>query len=388
MPVTILELDKVAKHYGADNTAVADVSFSIEKGEFIALMGPSGCGKTTTLRMIAGLEQPSAGDIRLWGRRMNDDAPWDRDTPLVWQNYALFPFLSVRKNVEFGLKQRGIAAHRRKEKAEEWLSRMGLAEFANRLPSQLSGGQKQRVALARALATEPEVLLLDEPLSALDPHLKVKMQSELVRLHRELGITFVCVTHSHSEAFAMADRVVIMNEGRVQQIGSPRDIHRQAANRFVAEFLGGSNLFRGRVVTRESSGVIVDTEIGHIRVSVAVDAETRLHAETTLVIATDRIGISRTATARDNEIVAKVSTLEYIGAAVTFFMETDSGVEFGAQISSREFDENPIAVGETVFASWSADSGYLLYDACVAYDAHDTTGAALHKRFTYYGATS
>ena len=170
--------------------AVADVSLAIQKGEFIAMMGPSGCGKTTTLRMIAGLDRPTQGDIRMWGRSLLDDPPWERDTPLVWQSCALFPFLSVRKNIEFGLKQRRVLAGPRRAKADEWMRCMGMLKLAERLPARLSGGQRQRVALARALATEPEVLLLDEPLSA-----------NAVRTRA--AASFICVTHSHSEAFAM-----------------------------------------------------------------------------------------------------------------------------------------------------------------------------------------
>jgi ABC-type nitrate/sulfonate/bicarbonate transport system ATPase subunit len=181
--VLMLELDRLAKHFGRQ-IAVADVSLNVEKGEFVALMGPSGCGKTTLLRMIAGLDKPTAGEIRLWGRRTNEDEPWRRDAPLVWQNYALFPFLNVRKNIEFGLKHRGVPAAARRKKASEWMERFGIGALGERSTTQLSGGQRQRVALARALVTEPEMLLLDEPLSALDPHLKVRMQSELVRLHQ------------------------------------------------------------------------------------------------------------------------------------------------------------------------------------------------------------
>jgi spermidine/putrescine transport system ATP-binding protein len=254
MTSAMLELDGLEKRFG-NTVAVADVSFSVLKGEFVAIMGASGCGKTTTLRMIAGLDKPTAGEIRLWGRRLNDDEPWERDTPLVWQSYALFPFLSVRKNVEFGLKQRGLPAPARRAKADEWLARLGIAELAERSTDQLSGGQRQRVALARALVLEPEMLLLDEPLSSLDPHLRVRMQAELVRLHRELKITFIYVTHHQSEAFAMADRVVIMNEGRIQQIGSPQEIFRRPLNRLVAEFIGANNILPGTIVEQNAETV-------------------------------------------------------------------------------------------------------------------------------------
>jgi spermidine/putrescine transport system ATP-binding protein len=357
MTATLLEIDRVAKRYG-DQTVVHDVSLAITKGEFVALMGPSGCGKTTTLRMIAGLEKPDSGEIRISGRRVNDDPAWARDTPMVWQSYALFPFLSVRRNVEFGLKQRRTPAAERRRKAGEWMERMGIAQLAERSSSQLSGGQRQRVALARALATEPEILLLDEPLSALDPHLKVKMQSELVRLHRELGITFVCVTHSPSEAFAMADRVVIMNAGRMEQVGTPRDIYRRASTRFVAEFIGGSNLIEGSV-RRDGSGIgaIIDTALGSIRTADTGDVT---GDRATLVLAADRIAVSRLAQGRENEVGGRVATLEFVGSAVTVFIETAGGVELLAQLSSRDLDAMPLAVGDAVYASWPADAGHLL----------------------------
>ena len=192
-----LTLTQLEKRYG-DALAVNRIDLTVGKGEFIAIMGPSGCGKTTTLRMIAGLEQPTAGEIRLRGRLINEDMPWRRDTPLVWQSLALFPFMSVLKNVEFGLKMRGVAAAERRRRAMQWLERLDIAAFADRDVTRLSGGQRQRVALARALVTEPEILLLDEPLSALDAHLVVRMQAELIRLHASWA--------SHSSTLRTASR--------------------------------------------------------------------------------------------------------------------------------------------------------------------------------------
>jgi spermidine/putrescine transport system ATP-binding protein len=360
MAVTMFELQDVAKRYDG-HIAVADVSLTIDKGEFVALMGPSGCGKTTTLRMIAGLDRPSAGDIRMWGRSLIDDPPWARDTPLVWQSYALFPFLSVRRNVEFGLKQRGAPAAVRRAKADDWMGRMGITELADRSPAQLSGGQRQRVALARALATEPEVLLLDEPLSALDPHLKVKMQAELVRLHRELGITFICVTHSHSEAFAMADRVVIMNEGRVQQVGTPRDIYRRAGNRFVAEFIGGNNILPGSVRSVEGVQVVIETGVGLITAEPQGSIPVSVGQSTTLVVAVDRIAITRAQPPEPaNTVAARVATLEFIGSTVMVFLDAANGFVLQAQTSLRDLEAAPLAVGDAVLAHWSPRDGYFL----------------------------
>ncbi len=359
MAETILELQDVSKSFG-DYKAVTDVSLMIEKGEFIAIMGPSGCGKTTTLRMIAGLDTPTKGQIRLWNRDVSQDAPWERDTPLVWQNYALFPFMTVHRNVEFGLKQRGMPTRERAAKAEEWMTRMGIAQFSARMPGQLSGGQKQRVALARALATEPQILLLDEPLSALDPHLKVSMQAELVRLHRELGITFVCVTHSHSEAVAMADRVVIMNRGSVQQVGPPREIHRRAQNRFVAEFLGASNILDVTVSGRKGNEIVAESRFGILRIPAGGHPDFAPGHPLALVVATDQVELSRTPDQRNNQIHGRIATLEVLGASITAIVDVGHGTLLKSQLSSRDREADALAIGDEVYVSWSPNRGYIV----------------------------
>ncbi len=273
----------VEKRFG-DFVAVKRMNFEIYRGEFLALMGPSGCGKTTTLRMLAGLERPSEGDIQLEGKSLLDVKPHERDTPMVWQSLALFPFLNVRQNVEFGLKMRGQDAASRRRKALDWIDRLGIGEFAERDVNSLSGGQRQRVALARALVTEPRILLLDEPLSALDAHLVIRMQSVLTKLQKELGITFLYVTHSQSEAFAMADRVAIMTHGEVAQIGKPRDIYRTPTTRFVAEFVGRNNIFSGTV---EIGGTIA-TPVGRLMVDPSLEAGEQV----SFVVAADRMSVA------------------------------------------------------------------------------------------------
>ena len=267
-PLVVFE--GVTRRFG-DTVAVERMDLAIGEGEFVAIMGSSGCGKTTTLRMLAGLERPSEGEIRIEGRRVNELSPAERDTPMVWQTLALFPFLDVRRNVEFGLRMRGIPAPARREKAMAWLDRMEIAELADRDVAQLSGGQRQRVALARALVTEPRILLLDEPMSALDANLVVRMQAVLARLQRDLGITFVYVTHSQSEAFAMADRVVIMSRGVVEQIGTPQQVYRSPANRFVAEFVGANNIISGIVTDYREGVVTAETALGMLRATVTGD---------------------------------------------------------------------------------------------------------------------
>lgn len=356
MSVVMLELDDLHKSFG-ESKAVDGVSLTVNKGEFIAIMGPSGCGKTSLLRMIAGLDTPTRGEIRLWKRRINEEPAWERDAPLVWQSYALFPLMSVQKNVEFGLKQRGVPKDRRIKKAQEWMERMGILEFAHRRTDQLSGGQRQRVALARALANEPEMLLLDEPLSALDPHLRIRMQAELVRLHRELNITFIYITHSQSEAFAMADRVVVMNQGKIQQVAAPQEMYKAPANRFVAEFIGGKNIFSGEL-RKGADGLRFST--AHREISVVDEHTDAFDKPAYLVVPADRIELSSQPLGTGNEIRAQISTVEIMGSNATLHLESDAGEELQVQTTMRELDSNDFQVGTAVIARWQAQDGLLL----------------------------
>lgn len=358
----LLVFDKVVKRFG-DFTAVKEMTLSIGKGEFVAIMGPSGCGKTTTLRMLAGLEQPTEGEIRLDGRVMNDVKPHERDTPMVWQSLALFPFLTARENVEFGLKMRGINSAERRDKALLWLDRLGMSEFTERDISTLSGGQKQRVALARSLVTEPQILLLDEPLSALDAHLVIRMQSVLTNLQRELGITFVYVTHSQSEAFAMADRVVIMSQGEVAQIGEPKDIYRAPANRFVAEFVGRNNIISGKVKSRTKGKVVIDAPSATFSVAAAAGALPKTGDNATFVISADLVKLSVTKPKSENMVPASLISEEFIGSVVTLFLESADGQEFKVQVQERELATLDLKSTKTFYLSWPASSAHLLTGA-------------------------
>ena len=357
MSEPLLTLNQLTKRYG-DAEAVRGIDLSIEQGEFVAIMGPSGCGKTTTLRMIAGLEVPSSGEIRLRSRLMNDVKPWERDTPLVWQSLALFPFLTVLKNVEFGLKMRGVAADERRKRAMHWLERLGIAEFAQRNVAQLSGGQRQRVALARALVTEPEILLLDEPMSALDAHLVVRMQGELTRLHRELGITFFYVTHSQSEAFAMASRVVIMNNGRIEQAGSAKDVYRSPANRFVAGFVGTNNILRGRIEAVADGKATVSTPAGKLTAAVPAGRSLTVGGEIDYVVSADSIGIGNAAA--ENVAQCTLVSEQFVGSVVTLFCELTPGVEFRVQKPQREMVGLELTPGGPIRLGWNAANAYLL----------------------------
>jgi spermidine/putrescine transport system ATP-binding protein len=351
MAEPLVVFENVVKRF--DNfEAVKRMNFEIHEGEFLAFMGPSGCGKTTTLRMLAGLEEPSEGDIRLAGKSLLHVKPHERDTPMVWQSLALFPFLNARENVEFGLKMRGVDAPNRTRRAMDWLDRMGIAEFAERNVNSLSGGQRQRVALARALVTEPKILLLDEPLSALDAHLVIRMQGVLTKLQRELGITFVYVTHSQSEAFAMADRVVIMSKGEIAQIGSARDIYRTPANRFVAEFVGRNNIFSGRGLGKKQ----IATEAGNFGVGEDVAKD----AAVTFVVAADLMIPSFSKPKSGNVVEAQLISEEFVGSMVTLFLETRSGMELKVQVQERALADFKREPGQTLYLAFDPAHAHVL----------------------------
>ncbi len=258
---TVLELRQLRKHFAGKShaeaaLAVDDVSLSVQRGSFFSLLGPSGCGKTTTLRLVAGFEQPTSGEVLLNGHPLTGRPPYQRNVSTVFQNYALFPHLTVQQNVEFGLRHfRNLPAPVRSQRAAEALDMVQLGAKAGRLPAQLSGGERQRVALARSLVLEPEVLLLDEPLSALDPNLRKQMRAELKCLQRRVGVTFLFITHDQEEALELSDSIAVMNRGRVEQVGTPQDVYLRPASRFVAGFLGAVNWINGIGVRPEATRI-------------------------------------------------------------------------------------------------------------------------------------
>jgi ABC-type Fe3+/spermidine/putrescine transport system ATPase subunit len=314
MPVSSIEVKDLTKSFG-ETRVVGPVSLRIESGEFVSLLGPSGCGKTTTLRMIAGFEQPSTGTIHIGDRIANDIPVERRGVGLVFQSYALFPHLSVAGNVEFGLRLRGESAAGRGRKVAEMLKLVGLEGLEARLPRQLSGGQQQRVALARALAVRPSVLLFDEPLSNLDLKLREQMRDEIRRLRRALGITAIYVTHDQGEAMAMSDRIAVMNRGVIEQIGTPADVYERPATLFVARFIGQCNVLQGRF----------DQDGGEIPVFVT-DGGTRLRMGTdssrfamkpgelsNVVIRPEAVNIDFQAAAGINRFQARIEDVVYLG---------------------------------------------------------------------------
>jgi putative spermidine/putrescine transport system ATP-binding protein len=317
----LLELVQLTKMFGTV-TAVDAINLKIPAGSYCCLLGPSGCGKTSTLRMIAGHESVSSGDIIVGAKNVTDLAPAERSTAMMFQSYALFPHLSVIDNVAFALKMRGVAKAERHAEAKKLLELVDMQAYAARLPGQLSGGQQQRVALARALITSPSILLLDEPLSALDPFLRLRMRAELKRLQRELGITFIHVTHGQDEAMALADIVVLMNAGRIEQQGSPREIFNHPRTEFTAKFIGGHNV-------------------------IAVGEET-------FAVRNDRLMLKRAGEAVDGPAIAgTVSEVEYQGTYVMVTIAAEAGVEISAQLSEGQYDAANYRVGEHVLATWN-----------------------------------
>ncbi len=351
-----IDIVSVSKVYGT-TTAVEAISLKIPGGTYCCLLGPSGCGKTSTLRMIAGHETISSGDIRLGNTVVTDLPPARRGTAMMFQSYALFPHLDLADNVAFSLKMKGAPKEERRAKAMTMLELMELQSYATRRPAQLSGGQQQRVALARALVTDPQALLLDEPLSALDPFLKVRMRAELKKLQTSLGITFVHVTHSQEEAMALADLIVVMNDGRIEQAAAPRVVFEQPATAFVARFMGDHNVVSGRVTAHHDGiatvGVSPDTSF------IAVDGVNSLDEVADLAIRTDRVRVGH-GDGRGLGFTGEVTNIEYRGASVKLSVAGAGIDDFTAILRDSEFFANPIRVGEQLPLCWDKEDVILL----------------------------
>ena len=330
-----IELVALTKRYG-ETLAVDKINLRIPAGAYCCLLGPSGCGKTTTLRMIAGHEATSEGDVILGSENITDLPPAARGTAMMFQSYALFPHLDCIDNVAFSLKMRGVNKETRQARALELLKRVQMEPYAKRLPAQLSGGQQQRVALARALITDPQVLLLDEPLSALDPFLRVKMREELKALQTKLGISFIHVTHSQDEAMALADLVVVMNHGRIEQAAPPREIFNKPASAFVARFIGGHNVI---------PAVVARAKGGSGFVAIRADRIT-LQPGPAPVDATSLSGVTR--------------SVEYLGATVQVGIDVAGLDPLSAVVSESRFDANPVAPGQPVVLSWMPKDVHVL----------------------------
>jgi putative spermidine/putrescine transport system ATP-binding protein len=313
-----VRIDRLTKHFG-DFVAVRQVSLEIARGEIFCLLGGSGCGKTTLLRMLAGFEAPTEGSIFIDGVDVTQVPPYERPVNMMFQSYALFPHLTVLDNVAFALKMRGIDRTTRHKRAGELLELVAMSQYAARLPAQLSGGQQQRVALARALITEPQILLLDEPLSALDPFLRVKMRGELKRLQRELGISFIQVTHGQEEAMALADHIVVMNQGKIEQQGSARDIFHHPRTEFVARFIGGHNVL-------SDAGSLIAVRADQLGIVPFVDGA--------------------------YGAPALLTQTEYQGSYVAVSLTLDDGTALFSHVPESTFDVHPFRPGDRVLVTW------------------------------------
>ena len=330
-----IELVALTKRYGA-TAAVDSINLKIPAGSYCCLLGPSGCGKTTTLRMIAGHEEASEGDIILGSENITNLPPAARGTAMMFQSYALFPHLDCTDNVAFSLKMRGVDKDKRRGQALDMLKRVQMETMAKRLPSQLSGGQQQRVALARALITDPQVLLLDEPLSALDPFLRIKMREELKGLQTRLGISFIHVTHSQDEAMALADLVVVMNGGKIEQAASAREVFNRPASAFVAKFIGGHNVIPAAVARSKGEGKFV-------------------------AIRADRITVVPGSAPTDASSLSGVArSVEYLGATVQVGIDVPGLEPLSAVLSEQRFDSAPVVPGQAVTLSWMPGDVHVL----------------------------
>ncbi|MBT8768551.1 ABC transporter ATP-binding protein [Metapseudomonas boanensis] len=329
-----VQFTQVSRQFG-EVKAVDRVSIDIKDGEFFSMLGPSGSGKTTCLRLIAGFEQPSSGSIRIHGEEAAGLPPYQRDVNTVFQDYALFPHMNVRDNVAYGLKVKGVARAERLARAEEALGMVALAGYGERKPAQLSGGQRQRVALARALVNRPRVLLLDEPLGALDLKLREQMQSELKKLQRQLGITFIFVTHDQGEALSMSDRVAVFNKGRIEQVDTPRNLYMKPATPFVAEFVGTSNVLRGDLA-RQLTGLAQPFSIRpeHIRFAMGEAASSEV------------------------EISGLLHDIQYQGAATRYEIRLDNGQNLCVSHANSQWQDtvSPHQPGQRVTARWARDA--------------------------------
>ena len=356
-----LDLVGLTKIFAGGIAAVEDVNLHVDHGEYVVLLGPSGCGKTTTLRMIGGHEYPTEGDIVLDGQSLVDLPPHKRPTTTVFQHFALFPHRTSLQNVEFGLKMHGVGKAERRKLALEALEMVGLAGFAERKPGALSGGQQQRVALARVLVTKPKALLLDEPLGDLDRLLQLRMRVELRNLQRELGLMFIHVTHNQEEALSMADRIVVMNEARIQQVADPLTIATKPATEIVARFMGDNNIIRGKVTEREGDRLIIEDD-QHVRASVhAPGARHAVGDPAMLAIraAAVTVGMNGSALVGLNAAECEIVFVEFLGDLVKLHLLT-GGERMLAKVGAEQYPALRGREGQQIWISWKEEDGQLL----------------------------
>ncbi|HRW09586.1 MAG TPA: ABC transporter ATP-binding protein [Caldilineaceae bacterium] len=366
-PVAV-ELRKIVKQFpdGANGvfTAVDHVDLQIYDGEFFSLLGPSGCGKTTTLRMIAGLELPTSGNIVIHGKEMANEPAFRRPVNTVFQRYALFPHMSVRDNVAFGLRMRKTGRREIEERVNEVLKLVRLETMGSRRPDQLSGGQQQRVALARALVNRPEVLLLDEPLAALDLKLRQAMREELKRIQKQVGITFIFVTHDQEEALTMSDRIAVMNDGVVLQVGKPYDIYEDPTTRFVADFIGETNFLTGTLIGGDGQRFTVNLDNGAQTIVNCDVMQAQPGARVTIAIRPEKIflGAGAAPDAQENSYTGRVEEIIYIGTDTYYHIRLAGDLLVVARQQNQDYTGKAamLAEGDTAYISWRAHNASLL----------------------------
>ncbi len=364
-PPPHLRIERLVKRFSPGAApAVDDVSFDVPGGAFFALLGPSGCGKTTLLRLLAGFERPDEGRILIAGSDMADVPPYRRPVNMMFQSYALFPHMSVAENVAFGLKQEKCPRAEIAQRVAAMLDLVKLTRLAERRPKQLSGGEQQRVALARALVKEPKLLLLDEPLTALDRKLREETRYELVRIQERVGITFLMVTHDQEEAMSMASKVAVMHEGRIAQFGTPRDVYEAPASRFVADFLGAVNLFAGMVIQSHEGWIFIDSE--EARTALAIEHEPLQPGHPVVVaVRPEKIVFADAAIAtgtpgRANTLAGRVDSVSYRGEASTYRVAVAGGKLVRVTMPNQARAGGSFAAGDTVSLSWRADAALVL----------------------------
>ena len=359
-----LEFRNVSKTFG-DVSAVDDVTLQVRRGEFLSLLGPSGCGKTTSLRLVAGFEQPTRGQIFLNAQPVGGVPPYRRNVNTVFQHYALFPHMNVMDNVAFGLRMKRLAASQISQRVNRMLALVELPDVGKRLPHQLSGGQQQRIALARALVNEPTVLLLDEPLGALDLKVRRRMQQELKRIHQEVGVTFVYVTHDQEEALTMSDRIAVMNSGRIEQLDTPSAIYERPSSSFVADFIGMMNVMRGVVERHEERFVIVRTRDGMLFRGVTTQWISE-GTEVEVAVRPEKIHLSQHAPMpAENCLEGRVAQIVYQGASTEYYVALASGsrLRVVAQNTSADAGEALADRGAPVFVHWATNATLVMVAA-------------------------
>ncbi|SHE96481.1 putrescine transport system ATP-binding protein [Kaistia soli DSM 19436] len=357
-----IEFRNVTRSFG-DFTAVDNLSLKIYEREFFALLGPSGCGKTTLMRMLAGFDAPTSGEVLLDGQNLAGIPPYKRPTNMMFQSYALFPHMTVWDNIAFGLKQDGMPKADIAKRVEEMLHLVKLETFAKRKPHQLSGGQRQRVALARSLAKKPKVLLLDEPLGALDKKLREETQFELIDLQQRLGMTFLIVTHDQEEAMTVADRIAVMNHGKIVQVATPAEIYEQPNSRYVADFIGEINVLEGRVSASPSGGARLECVAAGATVETRQQVDAKPGDQAWFAIRPEKVRISRDAPADPsvNAVPGEVWDIGYLGDVSIYHVRLASGATMKATITNTtRLVERPISWEDKVWMTWSVDGGIVL----------------------------